>query len=90
MTSSTLSAQNTARSTRDNNTRFGRIFVWLGRFYNACQANRLDRIKIRQIERLDDMVRGDVTGLTREQLDIALRLPAAMARREIARKMRGG
>ena len=50
-------------------------------------AYHVSDLMIRQIERLDDIILGDVTGLTRAQLDVALRLPAAVARREIARQM---
>tara|TARA_R110002051_G_scaffold272686_2_gene333254 strand:- start:114 stop:446 length:333 start_codon:yes stop_codon:yes gene_type:complete len=91
MTTRTFNPQKAAIDTRqnNNNSRFHCAIAWARRFYEAYQVNRQDRLKIRQLEKLDDMVLGDVTGLTRAQLEIALRLPAGMARREIARNMRG-
>lgn len=88
MMSQTINQQRTPFSSDTNTPPSFGVVAWLHRFYATYQARRDDRMMIRQIERLDDIILGDVTGLTRAQLDVALRLPAAVARREIARQMR--
>lgn len=87
MMSQTINQQRTTFSSDTNTPPSFGVVGWLRRFYATYQARRDDRMMIRQIERLDDIILGDVTGLTRAQLDVALRLPAAVARREIARQM---
>ncbi|OKH86941.1 hypothetical protein [Thalassospira sp. TSL5-1] len=59
----------------------------LRRLYKAWQMRREDRNHIRALEKLDDMILRDVTGLSRAQLEVAFRLPESIARREIARHM---
>ncbi|PKR55249.1 hypothetical protein [Thalassospira marina] len=60
----------------------------LRRICNALAPRPQGTQETRSLEKLDEMILRDVTGLSRAQLDIALRLPENLARREIARQMR--
>lgn len=60
---------------------------FLRRLYESWQMRREDRNRIRELEKLDEMILRDVTGLSRAQLEVSLRLPENIARRAIARHM---
>ena len=68
-------------------TRATRPVGFLRRLYQSWLMRREDRNQIRALEKLDEIILRDVTGLSRAQLEVSLRLPESVARREIARSM---